>query len=325
MNPLQKSISLISGMSLVKKTLIVFLCLLFFVLVVEQPGSPDAKRLKGAKLLFPKLLASQAVKVELTNLPGLTSALILSKTEGQWQVVNGHSFPADRERVEQFLSILENLVDEQRVSNNPDRVSVFGLDEKTAPHAQVWDSRARLVADLLVGKTDAEGRQYVRKTASKEVVLVTRTLAPPLLQDLDGWKDKTLFSVTEKDAQRIALSKGGEETILEKKGEAWRMLSPEDREPDSLALRTFFDQIATFRADRVADSLEGTQGDFEKPDYKLSVRLADGSLKVVVFSASKDKASYYAKNGDKSLIYIVSPSQVENLFGLKLKSDTPAQ
>jgi hypothetical protein len=325
MNPFQKSISYIGGMSLVKKVLIVFLCLLFFVLVVEQPGSPDSKRLKGEKLLFPTLLASQAVKVEFSNLPDPIRSLTLSKTEDQWQVINGHSYPADRQRVDRFLSILENMVSEQKVSDNPARVSVFGLDETVSPHVQVWDSRPRLVADLLVGKTDPEGLQYVRKAGSNEVDLVSQPLAPFLLQDLDGWKDKTLLSVSEKDAQRVVLSKGADETVLEKKGETWRMTSPEDLEPDPLALRTLFDQITDFRADRLADSLEGTQVDFEKPDYTISVRLADGSLRVVVFSATKDHASYYAKNGDKSLIYMVSPSQVENLFGLKLKSDKPAK
>jgi hypothetical protein len=324
MSPFRKSLSLISGMSLVKKTLVVFCCLLLFILVVERPGSFTSKQLKGAKLLFPKLLASETVKVQFQNLPNATHSLILSKEGDQWNVVNGQSFPADHDRVDHFLSLLENMVGEQIASNNPDRLLVFGLDEKISPHVQVWGSRNRLVADLFVGTRNFEGKSYVKKAGANEAILVGQDLTPFLFQDLSAWKDKTLLSVDSTEAQRVVLTKGIEETILEKKDSQWRMVSPEDREADSLAVRTLFDQIKDFHADRIADSLEGTQANFDKPDYKLTVRLADNSLKILVFSVLKDHSAYYAKNGDKNLIYIVSAQQVENLFGLKFKSEKPA-
>ncbi len=319
MNPFQKPLSVINGMSLVNKMLAIFFCLLFFVLVVERPGSPAANRTKGAKLLFPKLLASDTLKVELQNFPGATQALVLNKEEGQWKVVNGQSFPADRERVEQLLSMLENMVAEQTVSNNPDRLPVFGLDEQTSPHIQAWGSRNRLVADLFVGKRDPEGKSTVKKAGLDEAILVGQDLTPFLFQDLNAWKDKTLLSISELSAQRVVLAKGTEETILEKKGDQWRMTSPEDQEADPLAIRTLFDQIQDFHADHIAESLEGSQANFDKPDYQLMVRLADDTLKVLAFSSFKDHSAYYAKNGDKNLIYIVSAPQVENLFGLKFK------
>ena len=177
----------------------------------------------------------------------------------------------------------------------------------------------------MVGKNDADGRQFVLVAGSNDVISVTQNLNSLLLQDLDGWKDKTLLSLSESDAQRLVLSKGAEDTILEKKNGQWRLVSPEDREPDPLALRTLFESLKNFRADRLADSLEGTQVNFDKPDYNLSVRLIDGTLKSVVFSASKDRLTYFAKNGDQSLIYTVPASQVENLFGLKFKSSAPAK
>jgi hypothetical protein len=133
MNPFQKSISLIGGMSLVKKTLIVFFCLLFFVLVVEGPGGSDSGGRGGQRLLFPKLLAFQVAKVELGNLPGPTPLLNLSKADGLWKVVNGHSFPADTDRVDRFLSIFENMSSGQVVSNNPTRFPFTAWTKKPPP------------------------------------------------------------------------------------------------------------------------------------------------------------------------------------------------
>jgi hypothetical protein len=240
-------------------------------------------------------------------------------------VVNGHSFPADTDRVDRFLSIFENMSSGQVVSNNPTRFSIYGLDEKTSPHVRIWDGRDRLVADLLVGKTDSDGRQFVQKAGSTTVTALAQSLDSLLLQDLDGWKDKTLISLSEADAQRLVLSTGSEDTILERKNGQWRMVSPEDREPDPLALRTLFDLLKSLKADRLADSLDGTQANFEKPDHKISVRMADDSLKLVVFSAPKGHSTYYAKNGDQNLIYMMSVPQVENLFGLKLKGTSIAK
>jgi Domain of unknown function (DUF4340) len=324
MNPfLKTTLQSINRVSPVKKALFVFVALILFVLVVEQPGSPTSKYEKGKRLLFPQLVSSDVVQVQLSNLPDPLKALTLKNDNGQWRVVNGHSFPADRERLDRFLSVLENLVGEETVSNNPDRTSVFGITEYSSPHIVATGSRDRVVADFFVGNNDLDNLQYVKKAGSDEVILASEDLRPFVQEDLDGWKDKTLLALDEGNVSRLVLSKGAEDTTLEKSNGNWSLAAPVHTDPDSLALRTLFEQIKQFKADRFADTIEGSQADFDKPDYKISAQLTDGSTKEVVFKALKDKSAYFAKDGDKFLVYVVSKDKVENLFGLKLKAEAP--
>ncbi|MBI5422050.1 DUF4340 domain-containing protein [Candidatus Peregrinibacteria bacterium] len=321
MSHFQKTLQLIKGMTLVNKTLIIFACLLVFILVVERPSTGSLSRSKGDLLLFPQLTVAEASKLEISNLAEPVKVLTLENQDGQWKVVNGHSFPADRERLGRFLSILENMTSGQVVSNNPNRMAIFGIDAATSPHIRVWGKRNRLVADFLVGKSDSENRPYLKRSDSADV-----TMAPPdfgsfLQQDLDGWKDKTLVAIDEKNAMRIVLEKAGEETILERKNAQWRLVSPQDSEADALTLRTLFEQLKSFKADRFSDSMESSQVDFDKPDMTLSIRLADDSLKVAVFKALADKSGYYAKDGDRNLTYFVSALPVDNLFGLNFAGE----
>lgn len=316
MSHFQKTLQLIKGMTLVNKTLIIFACLLVFILVVERPSSGSLSRSKGDLLLFPQLTVEEAVKLEISNLAEPVKVLTLESQEGQWKVINGHSFPADRDRLGRLLSILENMTVGHVVSNNPSRMAIFGIDATTSPHIRVWGKRNRLVADFLVGKSDSENRPYLKRADSPDVTLASPDFNSFIQQDLDGWKDKTLVAIEEKDATRIILGRKDEETVLEKKGLTWHMLSPQDSEVDALALRTLFDQLKSFKADRFSDSMESSQIDFQKPDLKISIRLADDSLKVVVFKLLADKSGYYAKDGDKNLTYFVSALPVNNLFGL---------
>ncbi len=321
MSHFQKTLQLIKGMTLVNKILIIFACLLVFILVIERPVSGPFSRVRGDRLIFPKMTAAEATKVEIGNLPEANQSISLELQDGQWKVVNGFSFPADRVRLVRFLSILENMVSGEAVSNNPTRMALFGIDEAVSPHIRVWGKRNRLVADFWVGKSDSEGRPYLKRTGSEDITLASPELNSLVRQDFDGWKDKTLVAIDEKDAMLIVLSKGVDETVLEKKELKWRLVSPQDSEVESLALRTLFDQLKEFKADRFSDSMESSQIDFSTPDRKLSIRMADGSLKGVVFKLSADKSGYYAKDWDRNLAYFVSVLPVDNLFGLNFKGE----
>ena len=142
-----------------------------------------------------------------------------------------------------------------------------------------------------------------------------------LLNSSDQWKDKTLLSVKEDQVRRITLRSTEGELVLEKKEDGWRVIQPEDYLADPLALRTLFEQLEKVQADAFADSVDASQVDFEEADYKISVRMADDSLKLVLLNASDVEGQYYAKNTDSDFSYLVSQPLMDNLFGWKFKHE----
>jgi len=315
----EKLLHYFKKMSPLKKVLIVFVVLLIFIIVVKQPGSDSSKRRESARFFIPKLVIADVHEIQVSNL-SQEKEVILEKKEGEWRVANGHFFPADSEKVDNFLKAMHALKEKSLVSKNPERMAIFSVDEKNGTHIQVWNKKEHAIADFYVGETIPDG-QYIRRADESEVFQTTPTLLPFLIEDVDGWKDKTLLSVNEKNVRRIVLKNPKEEMALEKKGEDWRVVQPEDYEAEPLAVRTLFEQLGKVQADSFADSVEGSQADFEQADYKLSVRLTDDSLKLVLFSGPNEGGQYFAKNPESNFIYSVSQPLIDNIFGLEFKAE----
>jgi hypothetical protein len=312
-------------MSALKKVLIVFTALLIFIIVVEQPGSDASKKRKNEKFFIPKMAVEQIGKIDIKR-ANVENPVMLEKKDDQWKVANGHSLPADQGKVGDFLQALLNLKQGALVSKNKDRISIFSVDEAKGIRVRIWDDKNRSVADFYAGETIPDG-QYLRRADSNDVYQTMPSLNAFLQENSDGWKDKTLLSVKEEDVRRLALNSPSGETVLEKgQASAWRVTQPEDYEADSLSIRTLFDQLKQVKADAFVDSVEGSQINFEKPDYKISIRKSDDSLILVLFAGPTKDGKYYAKNPDSNFIYSVSKSLIDNIFGLKFKpaATTPA-
>ncbi|MBU1018021.1 DUF4340 domain-containing protein [Patescibacteria group bacterium] len=318
----EKSFDYLKKMSTLKKVLIVFVTLLIFIIVVEQPGR-DTKKRQSEKFFIPKLIIEEITKVQVDH-SIQEKQVVLEKKEGAWRVVNGHSSPADEEKVGDFLKAMYSLKEGSLVSNNPDRTAIFSVDEKNGVHVQIWNHKARAIADFYAGETIPDG-QYLRRADKDEVFQTIPSLTRFLADSLDSWKDKTLLSVEETDIRRVALQTPEEEMVLEKKEGVWRMIQPEDYEADSLAVRTLFDQFKKFRASAFAESTEASQIDFSDPDYKISVRMNDESLQLVLFKRAEEGDAYFAKNGDKDMVYTADQLLIDSVFGLKFKAESPAQ
>jgi hypothetical protein len=307
-------------MSALKKVMIVFVALLIFIIVVEQPGNDSSKRIKSERFFIPKMTIDQAAKIDIKN-PDEANSAVLEKKDGKWRVVNGNSLPADESKVGDFLKALLDLKEGDMVSKNKDRIGIFSVDEAKGAHVMISDDRNRNIADFYAGQSIAEG-QYLRRADSYEVYLAMPSLASFLSENTDGWKDKTLLSIEEKNVRRIGLKGPNEDIVLEKNTKGvWHVIQPEDYEADSLSLRTLFDQLKTVQADSFADSIEASQAKFDNPDYKISIRMSDDSLDMVVFSASDKKDEYFAKNGESDFVYLVSSKLIDNIFGLKFKTN----
>ncbi len=319
---IEQSFHYFKKMSSLKKVLIIFVALLIFIIVVEQPGR-DSKKRQSEKFFIPKLVIDEVTKFRL-DYPGQDTQAVLEKKQGEWRVVNSHFFPADEERVDGFFKAMYSLKEGALVSNNPERTTIFSVNEKNGTRVRVWNHKDRTVADFYAGEIIPDG-QYLRRADEDEVFQTIPSLARFLNTPVDEWKDKTLLSVKEADVRRLALKTPDEERILEKQEGVWRMIQPDDYETDALAVRTLFDQLKKLRANTFADSTDASQVDFSNPDYKISVRMNDDSLQLVLFKKADEGDFYFAKYGDREMVYTVDQLFIDGLFGLEFKAQNPAE
>ena len=73
-------------MSNLKKALVVFVILLIFVIIVEQPGSDSSKRAKSTKFLIPKLVVEDLAILKITNPIIENYSILFEKREGELKI-----------------------------------------------------------------------------------------------------------------------------------------------------------------------------------------------------------------------------------------------
>lgn len=320
----EKSFRYFNKMSPIKKVLVIFIFLLIFILIVEQPGSDDSKRQKGAKFLAPKLNTQEVSKIRIYN-PNTEEIILERQNQNEWRVSNGRFFPANSNQINDFLKMVHDFKQDEIISKNPDRLSVFGLDDNHAFQIQIWNHKNRLVADFYAGKTSGSNHQYFKKANEDYVIQSSQKLNFFLLKGKEGWQDKTLLSIGDKDIRRISLKSPDHEIVLEKINDIWRLTQPEDFVADELSIRTLLDQLNPVQADSFADSVNASQADFDDPDYKISIRFSDDSLKLVLFESSDKENQFFAKNAEVNMVYYISSLLIDNIFGLEFKVEEPVE
>lgn len=315
---LQQHFEFVKKMSPLKKAVTVLVILFIFIIVVEQPGSDTSKRKKASSYFLPKLVMEQVQKISIAS---ADYSIELEETEDRWLIANGRSFPADFDLVDSFLKELHSLKQLDVASKNPERTALFGVDDETGHYVQIWNENEVLMADFYAGKTLPNGKQYVRKAESNEVYQVSMSIANYLDYDSSDWKDKNILSIDENQVRRVSLQTGEEELVIESRGGHWQVTTPEEYKADDLSMRTLFEQLKKVRAIGFPDSVDASQVDFENPAYKLSVRMKDETLKVLVFSGPDEDGNYLVKNGEKQVTYLVDADSVKNVFELKFRSE----
>jgi len=321
MSEFKKIVGYFNKMGLLRQMLLVFAVLLLFIILVEQPGSEASKRSKQIKYLIPRLIIEEVQTISIAHPASDEMDVNLSRESGKWIVVNGHSFPADNEKIDSFLKQLYAMRELEIVSKNPERVELFGVDEAVGLRVQIKDDRERLIGDFYAGRPTDSHRQYVRKSDSDHVIHADNSIADFLTIDKDGWKDKLLLDVDENEVKRIALKTPVQEQIMERKLEDWTIVSPVQYQPDLFTVRTFFEQLKKVHGTGFANSLEASQLNFDEPDYRISVRFNDDSLKTVAFDYLDEDDLYLAKNDERNVVYIVSSELIDQLFGLEFKAN----
>mgnify|MGYP002725555694 CR=1 FL=1 len=316
--------SFFKNMSTLKKVLTVFFVLLVFIIIIEQPGSDKSKKDKSAKFFIPKLVIKEVQKIGIQK-PN-KKEIILEKKDGKWQVNDGRYLPANSKKIEDFLKANHALKQIGLVSKNPNRMSVYSVDEKMGRKIRIWNNKKDKIADFFVGKITKDG-QFLRHSNSNSVYETIPSLSAFLPDGAEGWKDKTLLNIDEDKAISITLKYPKKELVLKnyfvdhKSGE-WKISKPKTGKIDEDSLKKLFEQLKKFEAKSFASIDEEKNTDFKKPDYKISVRMTDNSMKSISFvEKDEDEKDLYAKKDKSDIVYIVSSDTVDKIFGLEFDPD----
>jgi hypothetical protein len=223
-------------------TALVLTALLVIIKMVRSDSyEASTERERGETLLadFP------AEKVAEITIARGDDTVTLAQSEGGWTVAERDGYPANVNRIHEFLRTLDQVEVTQGIDADPSFAPRFGMDpqgdEGERPTEAVFsDSDGEELARVTFGKNleasspgspfggggGATGR-FVRNHADDSGFYVTREVFPTLQPDPADWLDQTFLEI-EKIAS-IAVSEPGQENET-----AWKLTRPDESADFSL-------------------------------------------------------------------------------------------
>lgn len=149
--------------------LLIFLLIATLVSFLIKKETPQS--------LFPNL--SDATRIEIEE------DCILQKVDKEWMVaISEKDFaPADKEKIEVFLSMLTKAKQDALISEKKEKHSIFGVDKGIRVKIK---KKRKVLADFIVGNMCADFTNvYLRKLDSNKVFRVRKF--PYIMKDPDYW------------------------------------------------------------------------------------------------------------------------------------------
>ncbi len=172
-NKFDEYLSVLGKINPIKAMIILFMILSLFILVFEQPGSFESKQKKGQRFFVSQLKVEEIVDIDIY---GLSDEVVnLKKSNNIWKLNNENLVLLNTEFIEEFLGKIYSLKEELIVSNNPEKQSLYAVNDKFGLRIVLRD-QDKDVVDFYVGKITGLDSQYVRDTKSNNVLQITPIL-----------------------------------------------------------------------------------------------------------------------------------------------------
>lgn len=282
----------------------------------------------------------QAVRIERTD----ASSIRLERADGAWSVAptdTSAAYPASTQAVQRMLRTLPSLEVGAVVTRQSDKHPQYGVDT-TGTSVTMLGTGGETLGQLVVGRTQMQrptsGGQgqspmqrmrqrrgmtpvtYVRAPDKPDVYSVEQSLSSLVDQDLEEWRNKSIWTLDRSQIQRVKFSYPADSSF------AVRRAAPEDTTAGSAAtpgtwisagdtldtsgVSSLLREISSPRADGFAESTSPSAvGD---PLYTVQLQLKDGTRRALRFHPADTDDQYLATADDYPYVARLQTSSWDN-------------
>jgi hypothetical protein len=224
----------------------------------------------------------------------------LKKTNGQWQITEPKSYPADQEAVAGVLSTLSGLNADRIVEEKASDRKQYGLDPAQVElNISVKDGTRQL---LLGDDTPAGGDVYAALATDPRVFTVASYQKSSLAKTLNDLRNKSLVTLSADKVSRVELVKKGEDLEFDRTKDGWQILKPSSSPADSAAVNALVSTLTSARMDLNTTTDAATAF---KSGTPLATAKVTGDAGVQTLEVRKNKDDYFAKSSAVEGIYKV--------------------
>ncbi len=195
-----------------------------------------------------RILEFDPEDVERLELTAYGQTIEARKTDDTWRITAPVEGPADSRAVDTLVQTAAQAERKRTIVESTDDLGAFGLAEPDAVLTIFVDDRP--LPALAVGMGTPIGfNAYVRRADEDAVLLTGGTVRAALMKRLPDLRDKTVLHFAESDVARLRITpRDGDDVILEREGEGWRIVAPVDARASQATVDNLFGSLRALRA-----------------------------------------------------------------------------
>jgi hypothetical protein len=304
-----------------RKTLIaglVFAGLILATVLLLRSPEKGSRPTEGSARPIAKLTADGFDTLEVTKGKETT---VLKKEGDAYKIVKPMAYPADKDAAKLAFEALTKMDFATIVSDQKSRQGEFELGEDGL--RVIVKKGETVLADLRVGKTTNQ-MTMIRVEGKDEVWSTSGLFKYQLDKDTTTWRDKSIISFDEKDAEKLQITtKSGAKIILSKPAPRDAGPAPEWQVVESSVKVEPFDksvaggvtsQLATWKANEFADSAKPEETGLSTPELTVTVSLMSGKQQTVLIGNKKGAEDWYVKSGDNPQVFLVKKYNLDRIY-----------
>jgi hypothetical protein len=303
-----------------RKTLIaglVFAGLILATVLLLRSPEKGSRPAEGGARPIAKLTADGFDTLEVTKGKETT---VLKKEGDAYKIVKPMAFPADKDAAKLAFEAMTKMDFATIVSDQKSRQGEFELGEDGL--RVIVKKGETVLADLRVGKTTNQ-LTMVRVEGKNEVWSTSGLFKYQFDKDTTAWRDKSIISFDEKDAEKLQITtKSGAKIILSKPAPRDAGPAPEWQVVESSVKVEPFDksvaggvasQLATWKANEFADAAKPEETGLGTPELTVTVSLKGGKQQTALIGNKKGAEDWYVKSADNPQVFLVKKYNLDRI------------
>lgn len=268
---------------------------------------------------FPKVAAGGIDTLEITK-GGATT--IVTRTGDDYKVTAPVAYAADKDGAKQAFDTLENLEFDGIVT---DQAAKHG-DLEVGPDSVrvVAKKGATVVADFRVGKV-ANSATMIRVEGKNEVWQAIGFLKYQFDKDASAWRDKSIVTFEQNDAEKIEVATArGDKILLEKPpvpdggvgAGDWRVISSTVKvDPLDTTIATgMLSALYAWKTNDFADAATPAETGLANPALTVTITVKGGKQHTVQIGNKKGEDDYYVKNAELPQVFLVKKYNLDRVM-----------
>jgi len=296
-----------------RKTLIALAILgILVVVAVVVTRQPEKGQVTGERPRpVPKLAAGSFDTLTVTK---GTSTTTIKKEGDSYKITAPAAYPADQGVAKTAFESIEKLEFGSIVTDQKAKHAEFEVDDKALK--VVLKKGDQALTELLVGK-NVGGNTLVRVPGKDEVWQALGSFRYSLDRDTTGWRDKTISTFPQGDAEKVELKtrEHGHATVKKESGDKWSVVESTVKidKMDNTVPTGIVSALGSWTTNDFADDAKPEVTGLANPENTVTVTLKGGKTVSVLVGNKKGSDDFYVKKADAPQVYLVKKYNLDRI------------